>query len=384
MESQLYRNALLEDVLPFWDKYSVDHECGGYFTCLNRDGEVFDSDKFIWLQARQAWMYASLYNRLEQRPEWLDMATHGIHFLRKYGMDKEGNWYFALSANGVPLIQPYNIFSDCFAAMAFSQFARAAGDTDAKSIAEKTYLNILRRKENPRGIYTKEVPGSRPMISLAIPMILANVTMELDWQLEKSLQESTIDMCIRDVFSLCLDKEKGILHEAAAPDGTPVDSFAGRVTIPGHGIEAMWFFMDIAEQRKDKSLIQQAVDIVLRTLEFGWDEKYGGIFYFLDIDGKPPEQLEWDQKLWWAHLETLISLLKGYRLTGDERCIEWCRKVHDYSWDHFPDPKYGEWYGYLNRRGEVLLPLKGGKWKGCFHVPRGLYLCMRELEKLDM
>jgi len=57
--------------------------------------------------------------------------------------------------------------------------------------------------------------------------------------------------------------------------------------------------------------------------------------------------------------------------------------VHAYTWQHFPDPEYGEWYGYLNRSGEVLLPLKGGKWKGCFHVPRGLYLCMREFEKLN-
>ena len=36
---------------------------------------------------------------------------------------------------------------------------------------------------------------------------------------------------------------------------------------------------------------------------------------------------------------------------------------------------------YLNRRGEVLLPLKGGKWKGCFHVPRGLYQLWRILQQ---
>lgn len=34
----------------------------------------------------------------------------------------------------------------------------------------------------------------------------------------------------------------------------------------------------------------------------------------------------------------------------------------------------GEWYGYLNRQGEVLLQLKGGKWKGFFHIPRSLLL----------
>ena len=41
------------------------------------------------------------------------------------------------------------------------------------------------------------------------------------------------------------------------------------------------------------------------------------------------------------------------------------------------------WKDYLNRRGEVLLPLKGGKWKGCFHVPRGLYQIGSMLEDIS-
>jgi N-acylglucosamine 2-epimerase len=140
--------------------------------------------------------------------------------------------------------------------------------------------------------------------------------------------------------------------------------------------------MDIAQRQKDTQLIAKAVEVTLKTLEFGWDEKYGGIFYFLDIDGKPPQQLEWDQKLWWVHLETLVALVMGYRLTGNSECWSWYEKVHEYAWHHFPDPEYGEWFGYLNRQGEVLLNLKGGKWKGCFHVPRAFYLCMREFERL--
>jgi N-acylglucosamine 2-epimerase len=184
------------------------------------------------------------------------------------------------------------------------------------------------------------------------------------------------------VFSLFLDEGTQLLHEQVGPDGTKLDCFEGRVINPGHGIEAMWFLMDIAERRNDRPLMQQAISVALNTLEFGWDKEHGGIFYFLDAQGHPPQQLEWDQKLWWVHIETLVALLKGYRLTGQPACWDWFEKIHAYTWKHFPDPSFGEWYGYLNRRGEVLLPLKGGKWKGCFHVPRGLYLCMREFEKL--
>ena len=380
--AELYRNALLEDVIPFWERHSIDRRCGGYFTCLDRDGSVFDTDKFVWLQARQVWMFSMLYNRLEKRRSWLDMARHGAEFLRDHGMDDGGNWYFALARDGRPLVQPYNIFSDCFAAMAFSQYALAGGDDGARQIAEGTYRNILRRKDNPKGKYGKAFPGTRPMVSLALPMILANLTLELDWMLDAEAINRTVDACLHEVFSLFLDPQRLILHEHVAPDGARLDCFDGRLINPGHGIEAMWFIMDIAERRGETALIEKAVDVVLHTLEFGWDGRDGGIFYFLDAEGRPPQQLEWDQKLWWVHLEALVALVKAWRLAGRQECRQWYQKVHDYAWRHFPDSERGEWYGYLNRRGEVLLPLKGGKWKGCFHVPRAMYLCMREFEKL--
>jgi N-acylglucosamine 2-epimerase len=177
-------------------------------------------------------------------------------------------------------------------------------------------------------------------------------------------------------------EESGLILENVTPTGAFSDSFEGRLLNPGHGIEAMWFIIDLARRSSDHHLIQKAVDITLNILEYSWDEKYGGIYYFLDIKGYPPQQLEWDQKLWWVHMETLISLLKGFLHTGDARCWQWFEKVHAYTWKHFPDPQKGEWFGYLNRQGEVLLPLKGGKWKGCFHIPRGLFQCWKTLDAI--
>jgi N-acylglucosamine 2-epimerase len=378
-----YRQALLSDIVPFWQNNSIDKEFGGYFTCLDRQGRVFDTDKFIWLQARQVWLFSMLFNRLEKRADWLDVATHGASFLRRYGMDETGQWYFSLTRDGQPLIQPYNIFSDCFGAIAFSQYALASGDEAAKAISQKTYQQILIRKSNPKGQYNKAVPGTRPLVSLALPMILANLTLELEWLLEPDLVDEALKTCISEILLLFLDPKHNILRENISPEGKAVDCFEGRLINPGHGIETMWFLMDIGQRQKDTQLIEKCVEIMLSTLEFGWDEKYGGIFYFLDIDGKPPQELEWDRKLWWVHLETLVALAMGYRLTKKPECWSWYEKVHQYTWERFPDLEYGEWFGYLNRQGEVLLDLKGGKWKGCFHVPRALYMCMREFERLS-
>jgi N-acylglucosamine 2-epimerase len=379
-----YQSELLDNIIPFWEKHSIDHHYGGYFTCLTREGAVFDTDKFIWLQARQAWSFATFYNRIMPKEEWLEISQHGIDFLRKHGMDEDGNWFFSVNRRGNPLIQPYNIFSDCFAAMAFGQYALAANDDEAADIAYKTYKNILKRESNPKGKYNKVVPTTRPLKSFALPMILCNLTIELENLLPAETVETQIDRCILEVMEVFLNPETNLISESVGINGELVDSFDGRLINPGHTIEAMWFIMDIGRRLNDQQLIKKAVDVVLTTLEFGWDVEFGGIFYFLDRLGNPPQQLEWDQKLWWVHIESLVALSMAYSLSNDPRCFEWYRRVHEYTWKHFPDPLYGEWYGYLNRRGEVLLSQKGGKWKGCFHVPRGLYLCWQIFKVLSM
>jgi N-acylglucosamine 2-epimerase len=380
--AKLYQDTLLNNVVPFWEQNSIDWEAGGYFTCLDRSGKVYDTDKFIWLQNRQVWTFSMLYNRVEQRSEWLKIAGHGASFLAEHGRDSQGNWYFSLDRAGQPLIQPYNIFSDCFAAMAFSQYALADGEPWAKDVALQAYQNVLRRKDDPKGRYNKTYPGTRSLKSLAVPMILANLTLEMAWLLPSEELDRVLDLTVKEVMNDFLDKQSGLMYENVAPDGSHVDCFEGRSINPGHGIEAMWFIMDIANRRQDPATINQAVDVVLNILDFAWDDRYGGLYYFMDADGHPPQQLEWNQKLWWVHVETLVALAMGYRLTGRAACWNWYQKVHEYTWNHFADPEHGEWFGYLDRQGEVLLDLKGGKWKGCFHVPRAFLMCWKEFEEL--
>ena len=137
--AQQYKSELLDRVMPFWMEKSIDKEFGGYFTCLERDGEVFDTDKFIWLQGREVWMFAMLYNKVEKKQEWLDAAIQGAEFLKKYGHDGNLNWYFALDREGHPLVEPYNIFSYTFAVIAFGQLAIATGNEEYADIAKKTF-----------------------------------------------------------------------------------------------------------------------------------------------------------------------------------------------------------------------------------------------------
>lgn len=382
--AEQYKTELMENVLPFWLQHSQDKEFGGYFTCLKRNGEVFDTDKFIWLQGREVWMFAMLYNKVEKRQEWLDCAIQGGEFLKKYGHDGNYNWYFSLDREGHPLVEPYNIFSYTFAAMAFGQLSLATGSQEYAEIAKRTFDIILAKMENPKGKWNKLYLGTRDLKGFALPMILCNLSLEMEHLLDESILMKTVDNCIHEVMDVFYRPELGgIIVENVLSDGSLSDSFEGRVLIPGHSIEGMWFMMDLGMRFNRPDLIEKAKNISLTMLNYGWDEQYGGIFYFMDRLGNPPQQLEWDQKLWWVHLETLISLLKGYSLTGDKACLDWFDIVHNYTWERFKDSEFPEWYGYLNRSGDVILPLKGGKWKGCFHVPRALYQCWKILEELS-
>ncbi len=378
--AEQYKNELLESVIPFWLDHSKDLKYGGYFSCLDRKGKVYDTDKFMWLQGREVWLFSMLYNNVEKKQEWLDMALLGAGFMKKFGMDANGNWYFSLTREGKPLVQPYNIFSDCFAAMAFSELYKATGDEDHKQLALNTFRNILKRQDNPKGLYNKAFPGTRPLKSFSLPMILCNLSLIMEDILGTEHVNKTIQPLVKEVMEVFYNEESGLILENVTPEGEFSDSFEGRLVNPGHTNESMWFMMDLAVRNKDTALIDRCVEILLRSTELGWDKQYGGIFYFRDIKGYPPQQLEWDQKLWWVHIETLISMAKAYRLTGNELCKDWFEVIHEYTWKNFKDHEFPEWYGYLTREGKPLLELKGGKWKGCFHVPRGLFQIWKILE----
>ncbi len=378
-----YRDELINQIIPFWLKHSKDEEMGGFYTCLDRYGNVFDTDKFMWLQGRETWAFAMFYNEIEQNQAWLQMAEHGADFLKKFGADEDGNFYFSTTRAGKPLVKPYNIFSDCFAAMGFGALHKAIPNKSYDNLAKKTFSNILLRQQNPKGKFNKLITETRELKNFSLPMILCNLSLELEHIIGSDTVDRLAPQVINDVMNVFYDDESGLIRENVQSNGRFSDTFEGRQINPGHGIEAMWFIMDLAQRYNDQALTDKAIDITLNTLDFAWDKEFGGLFYFLDLKGHPPLQLEWDQKLWWVHMETLVSLAKAYQLTNREDCLNWFMKVHDYTWQHFKDPEYAEWFGYLNRRGEVLLPLKGGKWKGCFHVPRGLFQCWKTLEKIS-
>ena len=121
-----YRDGLLSDVLPFWMSHCVDHEHGGFMMALDRDGTVIDSDKGMWQQGRFTWLLGELYNNVQPRDDWLELAVHGIRFIEQHGFDpKDGRMWFHVTREGQPIRKRRYAFTESFAAIAYGELAQA-------------------------------------------------------------------------------------------------------------------------------------------------------------------------------------------------------------------------------------------------------------------
>jgi len=380
-----YERELLDNVVPFWELHCPDEECGGYFNFLGRDGKVFDTEKFMWMQWRIVYMFATLYTSEYRQERWLRLAREGYDFLTQHGKDANGNYYFALNRQGVPSIAPYSIYSDCFAAMGAAALFKATGEAAYRAEAEAAMAQYTARIDNPKGRWEKSLPGKPARRTLGHYMMLANLGYVLNDCLGTTQYEGDILHAAHTVLDTFWDPQRRVLFENVNVDGCfDLESCDGRHINPGHGLEAMWFLLQYAAGAGDTALAARACEVVHGLLDFGWDAAHGGLFYFMDVLGLPHIELQWDMKLWWVHNEALLAALHAYRASGDAVFLDWFRRLDDYTWSHFPDPEYGEWFAYLNRHGEPTHTLKGGKWKCFFHLPRYLLFGTRLLRELGV
>lgn len=386
--ARCYRETLLGDVVPFWLRHGLDREHGGLLTALDRDGSVLDTDKSVWFQGRAGWLFATLFNTVEQRPEWLEAARSCIAFTRRHGYAADGKLYFTVTREGRPLRMRRYVFSESFAAIANAAYAKATGDARAAQDAAQNFATYLRHSFTPGVMPPKTDPATRPMQGLGAHMIAIVTAQELRLNLgEVAVAGRTctewIDFSIAAIARDFMKPELQAVLESVAPDGGLLDHFDGRLLNPGHALEAAWFILHEGRLRDDRGLIQTGLTILDWMWARGWDEEHGGIFYHRDVRGLPVQEYWHDMKLWWPHNEAIIATLLAWKLTGAEKYARWHQQVHDWSFAHFPDREGGEWYGYLHRDGSVATRLKGNMWKGPFHLPRMLWYCMRLLEETE-
>lgn len=367
--AECYREDLVQNIMPFWMKYGLDTENGGVYTCVDRNGELMDTTKSVWFQGRFAYTCCFAYNNIERRQEWLDAAKQTIDFIEAYCFDTDRHMFFEVTADGKPLRKRRYVFSESFAAIAMAEYSKATGDRTYAEKAMQIFREMRKRLTTPGLLEPKYLPTVE-MKGHSITMILINVANVLKQVIDDPELDEQTDQSLESLINNFAHPEFKALLETVGPNGEFIDSINGRLINPGHCIETSWFLMDVAERRGDKKLLEFALQILDWSWDWGWDDEFGGIINFRDCKGYPQQDYSQDMKFWWPQTEAIIANLYAYKLTGDEKYLKRHRQISEWTYAHFPDHEYGEWYGYLHRDGSVAQAAKGNIFKGPFHIPR--------------
>lgn len=367
--AECYREDLVQNIMPFWMKYGLDTENGGVYTCVDRNGELMDTTKSVWFQGRFAYTCCFAYNNIEHRQEWLDAAKQTIDFIEAHCFDTDRHMFFEVTADGKPLRKRRYVFSESFAAIAMAEYSKATGDRTYAEKAMQIFREMRKRLTTPGLLEPKYLPTVE-MKGHSITMILINVANVLKQVIDDPELDEQTDQSLESLINNFAHPEFKALLETVGPNGEFIDSINGRLINPGHCIETSWFLMDVAERRGDKKLLEFALQILDWSWDWGWDDEFGGIINFRDCKGYPQQDYSQDMKFWWPQTEAIIANLYAYKLTGDEKYLKRHRQISEWTYAHFPDHEYGEWYGYLHRDGSVAQAAKGNIFKGPFHIPR--------------
>lgn len=385
--AESYKKDLTENIMPFWMKYGLDRENGGVYTCVDRDGSLMDTTKSVWFQGRFAFICSFAYNNVEKNQEWLDAAKSTLEFIEKHCFDEQGHMYFSVTAEGKPLRKRRYVFSETFAAIAMSEYALATGDQHWAKRAIQVFEDTQRFLATP-GFLPAKFEADVKLQGHSIVMILINVGSCIRKVVDDPKLTQQIDESIEKLKKYFIHPEFKCLLETVGENGEFIDTNMTRTINPGHCIETSWFIMEEAKLRGwDKPMLDMALQVFDWSWDWGWDKQYGGIINFRDCKNLPSQDYSQDMKFWWPQCETIIASLYAYLGTGDEKYLYRHERISEWTYAHFPDAEYGEWYGYLHRDGTVAQPAKGNLYKGPFHVPRmmikGYMLCQEILKKLE-
>jgi N-acylglucosamine 2-epimerase len=264
-----------------------------------------------------------------------------------------------------------------------SAYYRVTGAPEAAQALRDTVANVLESLARPGSYGIAPYQLSAGWKAFGVRMIFARVLEQASRTLGRPDWHAAAVAQTDELLADFADAGSGLHREfALLAGGFEDEAPAGRVCVPGHVIESMWFLMEIFAgdpQRRDR--IPACCALIRRHLEAGWDAEYGGLRLALDVCGREP--VGWQQadgKPWWAQVEVMVATAYAWEHTGESWCRQWHERVREYAFGHYPVAT-GEWRQWLDREGRpapsAALPVKDP-----FHLPRALMMGAAALDRV--
>lgn len=378
--SSYYKRHLTDDIMSFWEARTKDEPYYGYLTQFDREGNLIGTEKNMWDQGRQLWMFSALYNDLGRRPNWLELADWGRQFIVRHGYAGSGRWHYILDRQGAVMKGPVSIYTDMFVLSGLCEYALAAGTNEDERLIQETFDSIECRflsggiQEIAPQSYVPGLQNHGPY------MIGLNMISTVRKLLGNDRVAKLRNLCLDKIMNTFVMKDTLTLYESVDLHGNISGNPAGRLLNPGHTFESMWFCMEEYLRINRKDMVELTANVIGNNYLRSQDRQFGGIFYMIDADGGVPQyqdwvkgrNFKWDEKVSWVHNEALYAMLIAAFATKESRFVEGFMAIHDYCHEHFFDAQYGEWYDALHRDGKPRLTFKGGFQKSAYHLPRAL------------
>lgn len=391
--AEFYEKHIMEEVMPFWDMRCIDRQCGGYFTCFDREGNLTDDKKYVWFQGRQLYIYSLLYNEVESREDWLEKAKHGYEFLIHKAYAGNGRWNYVLDREGNVIEGTISIFSDFHVIHGLAEYMRAINKKDSAGmkILEESYLTLERNMFDPEFKEIYENTWS-PVYIWHDMYLTCLATVEACLPvLGKARVERLLCECLDKIMNwFAKDQYQVILEAVTRQKEADLSSPKGRFVNPGHMHESAWFVVLAGDLLKDSSILNRGKELAEWANRVGEDREYGGIISYADALGGIPEPIDWfketnslwNEKVWWPNSEALCCYALTYAKSGEEKFLRMFERQHEFC-RNFYDIQHGEWFERLEQDGRVKNDAKGTPWKCAFHLVRALVFVRKAFLEME-
>ncbi|MBQ9883139.1 MAG: AGE family epimerase/isomerase [Bacteroidaceae bacterium] len=378
---------LTQNILPFWERYTID-PAGGFYGQVGIDGTaVPEADKGAILNARILWTFskaAQLYPVAGYR-QWADRAAE---YLTTHFIDPEyGGVYWTVASDGTMKDATKQSYATAFAIYGLAEHYRATGserslqaakdlyhtlEAKAHDVAKQGYIESFARDYTRADIKGVDgMAGATKSMNTHIHIIEAYTTLYQVWP-DAGLRANIIELL--DILSSKLyDAERGHLILYCDDDWhslEEVDSF-------GHDIETSWLLCEAANALGDPQIIQktnaQAVKMTEVALSEGLNAE-GVMLYERNANGYRTNLS------WWPQCETIIGSINAWQITGEQRFFDAALKNWNYVKTHFVDHQHGGWYKGLNAQGQPTREAKVSLWNCPYHNSRMVYELLHRLK----
>ncbi|MDR3084777.1 MAG: AGE family epimerase/isomerase [Christensenellaceae bacterium] len=352
---QLAYKDLTENLLPWWEKYDVDEEFGGFYGEVGLDNKPIEkANKFITLNARLIWTFASAYRVLGDE-RWKKLADRAYNYFIEHFYDrKNGGFYTTVDYKGDVVDDHKFIYGNAFALYGLSEYARATGSEEALKYAYEQMQNLDKHVYDPqyKGYYeaatadwrvnpwihgVNRVPSDVKTMNTHLHMIEA-YTCHLRVNKAPYVQNK-----VREHLYVMLNKivnnETHHYHYFQARDWTPTST---GITY-GHDIEGSWLMLETAEVLGEPEAHRKTRDVCVNIARACYEEAFdprGGLRTEYDpATGEKSERFGW-----WEQNEAVVGFLNAWEETRDEKFLDASLKTLEFTLEHFVDHERGGWY----------------------------------------